>query len=60
MVVGLVFMLSLIPVIVTQVQDVNTTGWTFTGHEGAATLLLLIPFAAVAGLLAWAASQALG
>lgn len=52
-------MLALIPVVVTSVQDVNTTGWTFTGYAGAETMLLLIPFAFIAGLLAWAVGQVL-
>ena len=43
--------LAMTPTIVTQVQGVNTTGWTFTGYEGAIALLGLIPFAWVgAGL----------
>lgn len=44
--------LAMTPVIVDQVQAVNTTGWTFTGYEGAEALLGLIPFVWVGAGLA--------
>jgi hypothetical protein len=50
-IVALILDLACIPVVVDQVQDVNTTGWSFTGYVGAKTLLLLIPFAFIAGVL---------
>ena len=50
-VIALILDISLMPVVVTQIQGVNTTLWTFTGYEGAKTLLLLVPFVFVAGLL---------
>lgn len=40
----------LLPVLVDAVQDINTSGWTFTGHEGAATILGLSPFIWVCGI----------
>jgi len=41
--------------IVSAVDDVNTTEWTFTGYEGAIILLDLIPFLWVASILSAAA-----
>lgn len=46
-----VFFAALIPTIVSQIQDtsvVDTTTWNFTGHSGAATIFLLIPFVVIA------------
>lgn len=46
-----IFFAALIPTIVSQIQDttvVNTTAWNFTGHTGAATIFLLIPFVVIA------------
>ena len=40
----------LLPVLVDAVEDVNTTGWTFTGHEGAEVILGLSPFVWVCGI----------
>lgn len=59
LVVVLIFILALIPTIVTQVQDVNTTGWSFTAYEGAETLLLLIPFVVIAGAVLFIISRSL-
>lgn len=50
-----VTLLALTPTVVDQVQDMNTTGWTFTGHEGAEALLGLVPFIWVASILIAAA-----
>lgn len=44
-------LLALTPTVVDQVQDMNTTGWTFTGAEGAIALLGLVPFIWVASIL---------
>lgn len=49
--IAIVFFVSLIGTIVTQVQDVNVTGWTFTGHAGAEAVLLLIPFTIIAAFV---------
>jgi hypothetical protein len=52
---GLLFMLILgcilVPIIVDQVQSVNTTGWVFTGVSGAKTMLGLIPFVFIVGIV---------
>lgn len=37
--------------IVDQVDAVNTTNWSFTGHEGAEVMLGLIPFIWIASVL---------
>ena len=49
--VALIFVAALLPEMVTQVQGVNTTAWTFTGYSGASTLWLLTPFIVVAGIV---------
>lgn len=49
--IAVIFFVALIPTIVSQVQDVSiidTTTWNFTGHSGAATIFLLIPFVVIA------------
>lgn len=50
-----IVLLSMTPTVVDQVQAMNTTGWTFTGHEGAVALLGLVPFIWVASILVTAA-----
>ena len=50
-----VVLLAMTPVVVDQVQNLNTTGWTFTGYEGAIALIGLVPFLWVAGILAGSA-----
>lgn len=44
--------IAMTPTIVTQVQGINTTGWSFTGYEGAIALVGLIPFVWVGSGLA--------
>ena len=39
----LVFGLALSGTVVTTVQNVNTTGWTFTGYEGVEAMIDLFP-----------------
>jgi len=39
----LVFGLALGGTVVTTVQNVNTTGWTFTGYEGVEAMIDLFP-----------------
>lgn len=49
--IAVIFFSALIPTIVSQIQDtsnINTTLWNFTGHTGAATIFLLIPFVVIA------------
>ena len=43
--------LGMTPTVVDQVQNLNTTGWTFTGYEGAIALIGLVPFVWVAAIL---------
>jgi len=50
-----IVLLSMTPVVVDQVQAMNTTGWTFTGYQGAIALLGLVPFVWVAAILISAA-----
>ena len=49
--IAVIFFSALIPTIVSQIQDtsvIDTTAWNFTGHAGAATIFLLIPFVVIA------------
>jgi len=54
-VVVVIVLLSMTPTVVDQVQNLNTTGWTFTGHEGAEALIGLVPFVWIASILVAAA-----
>lgn len=47
----LIFVAALLPEVVTQVQGVNTTAWSFTGYSGASTLWNLVPFIFIAGFV---------
>lgn len=49
-----IVLLYMTPVVVDAVADINTTGWNFTGYEGAIAILGLVPFLWVAGVLAFA------
>lgn len=51
LVVTLIFGVYMIPIVVDAVQTTNTTGWTFTGAEGAKAMYLLIPFIFIIGLV---------
>ena len=44
-------LLALTPTIVDTVSAMNSSNWTFTGHEGAEAMLGLVPFVWVAGIL---------
>ena len=46
-----IVLLSMTPTIVSQVQDLDTSGWNFTGYQGAKALLGLVPFIWVASIL---------
>ena len=50
-VVVVITLLALTPTIVTQVQGMNTSNWTFTGYQGAQALIGLVPFIWVASIL---------
>jgi hypothetical protein len=52
--------ICLIPIIVDQVQNTNTTNWTFTGSTGAKTLFLLLPFIFIIGLVVYFIAALLG
>lgn len=42
--VGLMFWIYLTPTVVEAIQNMNTSGWTFVGKEGAIALIQLLPF----------------
>jgi hypothetical protein len=50
----------LTPIIVEQVQNTNTSAWTFTGYEGAKTLFLLLPFVFIVGMIVYFIGRLLG
>jgi hypothetical protein len=50
----------LVPIIVQQVQTTDTTGWNFTGHSGAATLFMLLPFIFIVGIVVYFIGSLLG
>jgi len=56
MIIGII----LIPIAVDQVQNTNTTGWTFTGSSGAKTLFLLLPFIFIVGMIVYFIGRLLG
>lgn len=49
-----VILLYMTPVVVDAVAAINTTGWTFTGYQGAIAILGLVPFLWIAGVLSFA------
>jgi len=49
MTIMLILGVILVPIVVDQVQSTNTTGWSFTGHQGASTLFMLLPFIFIVG-----------
>lgn len=51
LVVTLIISVYMIPIVVEAVQETNTSGWTFTGAEGAKSLYLLLPFIFIIGLV---------
>ncbi len=59
MIIGGIIWVVCIPIYVTQVQNTNTTGWSFTGSAGAITLFLLMPFVLIAGGVVWILRKAL-
>lgn len=60
LVITLLIGIILIPIVVDQIQDTNTTGWTFTGASGAKTLYLLMPFIFIVGLIVYFLGRLLG
>jgi len=49
-VITMIFFIAMTPSVVTY-ANITTSGWTFTGHAGAATLLGLVPFVWIAMIL---------
>lgn len=52
--IGVIFFAALIPTIIDQITGtdiIDTTAWNFTGHSGAATIFLLIPFVVIAAFV---------
>ena len=47
----LIIGVSLVPTVVSTVQGISTAGWNFTGYAAAATLLGLLPFIFIVGLV---------
>ncbi|MEM3629104.1 MAG: hypothetical protein QXE06_07010 [Candidatus Bathyarchaeia archaeon] len=50
----------LVPIVVNQVQNTSTAGWTFTGAQGAATLFQLLPFIFIVGMVVYFIASLLG
>lgn len=51
LIIVVVALIAMTPTVVDQIQGLNTTGWTFTGAEGAKALIGLAPFAWVGAIL---------
>jgi xanthine/uracil permease len=47
----LIIGVSLVPTVVDTVQGINTTNWSFTGYTAASTLMGLLPFIFIVGLV---------
>ena len=50
----------LVPIVVDQVQSTNTSSWSFTGHKGAATLFMLLPFIFIVSIVVYFIGSILG
>lgn len=59
LVIILIFGLGMLPTVVNVVVQLNTTNFTFTGAEGAITLIDLIPLVYIAGLVLLVVGMAL-
>lgn len=46
-----IVLLAMTPTVVDAVQNMNTSGWNFTGYQGAIQLIGLVPFVWIAGIL---------
>jgi len=58
--ISLILGIILIPVVVDQIQTTNTTGWHFTGYQGAKTLFMLLPFIFIVGIVIYFIASLLG
>ena len=50
----------LVPMVVSQVQSINTASWNFTGYQAAKTMLGLIPFVFICGIVIYFIASILG
>jgi hypothetical protein len=50
----------LVPMVVSQVQSINTASWNFTGSAAAKTMLGLIPFVFICGIVIYFIASILG
>ena len=60
LVIALLIGVILVPIVVNQVQTTNTSGWSFTGYQGAATLFNLLPFIFIVGIVIYFIGSMLG
>jgi len=60
LVVMLMMGVILVPIVVDQVMSVNTTSWSFTGYAAAKTMLSLIPFVFIIGIVIFFIASILG
>lgn len=60
LIISLMIMLVCLPIIVDQIQGLNTSSWSFTGHQGAVVLLQLLPFIFIAGMVVYFIGSILG
>jgi hypothetical protein len=60
LVVVLMMGVILVPIVVDQVMSVNTTSWSFTGYAAAKTMLGLIPFVFIIGIVVYFIASILG
>jgi hypothetical protein len=56
----LILAICLLPMVIDQVQSINTASWNFTGHQGASTLLNLLPFVFICGIIIYFIGSLLG
>jgi len=56
----LILGIILVPMVIDQVQSVNTASWNFTGYQGALTLFQLLPFIFICGLVIYFIGSLLG
>jgi hypothetical protein len=58
--IALILGVILVPIVVQQVQTTSTSSWNFTGHQGAATLFMLLPFIFIVGIVVYFIGSILG
>jgi hypothetical protein len=60
LVITLILGVILVPVVVDQIEGTSTAAWNFTGHAGAATLFMLLPFIFIVGIVVYFIGSLLG